>query len=427
MPGYYGSGAITGKQNLLDYASQSYTSGAGDVMTGGNDSAFIDLNPESVRLTQFGRTNGPMAQAVRESKGQALDLYFQQLSAEKQAAEEEKAKKKAFRNAIKMAIISSAVGAIGGSMASGAQAGVSSLGKDATFLQKLGAGFKGTISGGKINGVQVGGLSNLFSGNFALSQIGNAKQLDAYMYGNGEQSPFYSAVRGYSGPSTPLYKQLTNIPQDLSNFQQTLNSGVTGDYNIDQYNLPNDPTELSDLAQRTINLRSNASSLLMVKYNLSADQARSIVSTSSSRDLMNLLSKSSTIENRATGGSIPSRAGIDTVPAMLSGGEFIMNAGATQRIGANNLNAMNSGASTGSDSSAINDQLIKKLDELIQTTKESSKAITVNVASTGGQATGEDTTSEQSKQDQNLSRKIKAAVVQVLQEEKRLGGVLRRA
>jgi hypothetical protein len=31
-----------------------------------------------------------------------------------------------------------------------------------------------------------------------------------------------------------------------------------------------------------------------------------------------------------------------------------------------------------------------------------------------------------SEQDQNLSRKIKAAVVAVLQEEKRLGGVLRR-
>jgi hypothetical protein len=128
---------------------------------------------------------------------------------------------------------------------------------------------------------------------------------------------------------------------------------------------------------------------------------------------------------RATGGSIPSRAGIDTVPAMLSGGEFVMNAGATQRIGANNLNAMNSGASTGNDSSVINEQLINKLDELIRTTKESTKPVTVNVTSTGGQGTAEDSTG-QSKQDQNLSRKIKEAVVSVLQEEKRLGGVLRR-
>jgi hypothetical protein len=88
---------------------------------------------------------------------------------------------------------------------------------------------------------------------------------------------------------------------------------------------------------------------------------------------------------------------------------------------------MNSGASAGNDSSAINDQLISKLDELIRTTKESSKPVTVNVATTGGQGGTEDAASGQSKQDQNLSRKIKEAVVRVLEEEKRLGGVLRRA
>ena len=132
---------------------------------------------------------------------------------------------------------------------------------------------------------------------------------------------------------------------------------------------------------------------------------------------------------RATGGRIPQTAGIDTVPAMLSGGEFIMNAGATQRIGASNLNAMNSGASTETDSSAINDKLISKLDELIKITKESSKPVTVNVSSQQGQTGGgkEEEGKDQSEKDQNLSRKIKAAVVQVLQEEKRLGGVLRRS
>jgi len=130
--------------------------------------------------------------------------------------------------------------------------------------------------------------------------------------------------------------------------------------------------------------------------------------------------------NRATGGRIPQTSGIDTVPAMLSGGEFIMNAGATQRIGANNLNAMNSGASTETNSSTINDQLINKIDELIRVTKESSKPVTVNVSSQQGK-NGEDKEQDGGTQkDQNLSKKIRDAVVQVLQEEKRLGGVLRR-
>ena len=132
------------------------------------------------------------------------------------------------------------------------------------------------------------------------------------------------------------------------------------------------------------------------------------------------------IPKRATGGSIPQTSGIDTVPAMLSGGEFIMNAGATQRIGANNLNAMNSGASTETNSSTINDQLINKIDELIRVTKESSKPVTVNVSSQQGQNGGDKEKDDGTQKDQNLSKRIRDAVVKVLQEEKRLGGVLRR-
>ena len=128
----------------------------------------------------------------------------------------------------------------------------------------------------------------------------------------------------------------------------------------------------------------------------------------------------------ATGGQIPAAGGIDTVPAMLSGGEFVMNAAATQRIGSSNLNAMNSGSSN-TDSKDLNDKLISKLDELITASKESSKGVTVNVTSDGRGNTQESTEGQgSSDQDKNLSRKIKAAVVSVLQEEKRLGGVLRR-
>jgi hypothetical protein len=327
MPGYYGSGTISGKKNLLAYARQSYTSGAGDIIGGGGDSAYIDLNPESVRLTQFGRTNGPMAQAIRESKGQALDLYFQQLSAEKQAAEEEKAKKKAFRNTLIMAGLSALAAGAGSVAKAGYQEGVAG-----------GGGFTAGVEGVfKKFGNAGSALKSLFSGDFKSA------------------SAFGSAA--------------------TTNFSLAPKANIVDEFGPDE-------------------LFGNRGDMPPIV--------------------------------RATGGSIPSRAGIDTVPAMLSGGEFIMNAGATQRIGANNLNAMNSGASAGTDSSAINEQLINKLDELIRTTKESTKPVTVNVTSTGGQGATEDSTG-QSKQDKNLSRKIKEAVVRVLEEEKRLGGVLRRA
>lgn len=391
MPGYYGSGAITGKKDLLSYASQAYTSGTGDIIGGGDNSAYIDITPESVRLTNFGRSQGPMAAAVRESKEQSLDLYFQQLAAEKQAKEEEKAQKKAFKRAIITALITSAVGAVVGAGAAGFKAGVAGAGPDAGFMGSLGAGAKGVFTGGDIGGgVMAGGLKNLFTGNYQLSQISDLKGYSQYLNKNPEEiSKFLagSASRSITGAgdgTLNVWSEDGSGPDGLPSFNTPFDSG-----------LPNG-TEGELLPP--LPFKSNA-----------------------------FLSDQVPIA-KATGGRIPQTSGIDTVPAMLSGGEFIMNAGATQRIGASNLNAMNSGASTETSSSAINDQLINKLDELIKITKESSKPVTVNVSSQQGQAGGDNQGEEnKSEKDQNLSRKIKAAVIAVLQEEKRLGGVLRRS
>jgi TP901 family phage tail tape measure protein len=392
MPGYYGSGAITGKKDLLSYASQAYTSGAGDIIGGGDNSAYIDITPESVRLTNFGRSQGPMAAAVRESKEQSLDLYFQQLAAEKQAKEEEKAQKKAFKRAIITALITSAVGAVVGAGAAGFKAGVAGAGPDAGFMGSLGAGAKGVFTGGDIGGgVMAGGLKNLFSGNYQLSQISDLKGYQQYLSGNPKGIEKFLAgsasksITGAGGGTLNAWSGDAMGPDGLPSFGTPFDSGL---------------------------LNGPDGSLLPPIWN-PTDPRRG--------DVLPFVS-------RATGGRIPQTAGIDTVPAMLSGGEFIMNAGATQRIGASSLNAMNSGASTETSSSAINDQLISKLDELIKITKESSKPVTVNVSSQQGQAGGDNQGEEnKSEKDQNLSRKIKAAVIAVLQEEKRLGGVLRRS
>ena len=391
MPGYYGSGAITGKKDLLSYASQAYTSGAGDIIGGGDNSAYIDITPESVRLTNFGRNQGPMAAAVRESKEQSLDLYFQQLAAEKQAKEEEKAQKKAFKRAIITALITSAVGAVVGAGAAGFKAGVAGAGPDAGFMGSLGAGAKGVFAGGDIGGgVMAGGLKNLFSGNYQLSQISDLKGYQQYLSGNPKGIEKFLAgsasksITGAGGGTLNAWSGDGLGPDGLPSFSTPFDSG-----------LPNGP---------------DGELLPPMPFD----------GNSFSSDRVPII--------KATGGVIPQASGIDTVPAMLSGGEFIMNAGATQRIGASNLNAMNSGASTETSSSAINDQLISKLDELIKITKESSKPVTVNVSSQQGQAGGDNQGEEnKSEKDQNLSRKIKAAVITVLQEEKRLGGVLRRS
>jgi hypothetical protein len=299
---------------------------------------------------------------------------MQQLAAEQQAKEEEKAQKEAFKMAIISALITSAVSVVGGAMSSGAKAGIAAAGKDAGFLGTLSAGAKGMFSGGDIGGgVMAGGLKNLFTGNFALSQISDLEGYEEYLSKNPKEIEKFLAgassrtITGQRGDSLTGFNNNTN--QDLPIFT---------DYGMSDQEL----------------------------------------------DLMLPPLEGDT--KRATGGRIPQTSGIDTVPAMLSGGEFIMNAGATQRIGANNLNAMNSGASTETNSSTINDQLINKIDELIRVTKESSKPVTVNVSSQQGK-NGEDKEKDGGTQkDQNLSKRIRDAVVQVLQEEKRLGGVLRR-
>jgi hypothetical protein len=129
---------------------------------------------------------------------------------------------------------------------------------------------------------------------------------------------------------------------------------------------------------------------------------------------------------RATGGMIPSTSGVDTVPAMLSGGEFVMNRSAVQSIGAPNLQSMNSGGTSVTSeetSRELNEQIIAKLDELIGVSGSSGN-ITINVDSAGKST--EENSGGNSEQKQNLARQIKAAVLQVLNEEKRLGGTLRR-
>jgi hypothetical protein len=63
----------------------------------------------------------------------------------------------------------------------------------------------------------------------------------------------------------------------------------------------------------------------------------------------------STIKGYATGGMVAPRGfalgggifGTDTVPAMLTPGEFVMTKSAVERIGSSTLNAMNNGTSGG--------------------------------------------------------------------------------
>jgi hypothetical protein len=127
---------------------------------------------------------------------------------------------------------------------------------------------------------------------------------------------------------------------------------------------------------------------------------------------------------RASGGMIYGGSGTrDDVPAMLTGGEFVLNNRATRKLGVQNLNRLNAGETGGGEdrSGAVTESLLSKLDELIQATRESSSEnVVVNVSSSEVQGSTENTGGTE----KELQRKIRQAVLDFIAQEKRLGGSL---
>ena len=370
-PGLMGSGSITGKKDLLNFATQSYTSGENDIIKSGKNSASIDLETESVRLTNFGRRNGPQAQALKEAKSQSFDVYKQQLDQEKQIKEAQEAYDKERKAKIKGLLTQIGVSAamFGASTAANGinAAKIEAKGLNLTGMDANKFALAGAFKGGNIDGTNVGGLGNLFKGNFALSQISNKSQLSDYY---DSKMP-----KDYVAPSNNL---------NFANNFEGISSGAVD------------------------------------RTNMTMGQGRTVGSWSSDEPPYIPL------QRRATGGQVPRTAGIDTVSTMLSGGEFVMNASATSRIGPEKLNQMNSGATQTSnvDSEALNEKLISKLDELIEASKTKAGSVTVNVSSDGSSQTS--SSKDQTEQDKNLSEKIKNSVLQVIAQEKRMGGMLAR-
>jgi TP901 family phage tail tape measure protein len=459
IPGTYGQGGIEGRQNLLDFATQTATSGQYDIIRGGDNYASINLEAESMRLTNFGRSRGPMADALRSAKEESFGLYQQDVEAEKQRREQEKelakqqkAMKKQMLMQIGMAVAGAAISSAGNAGIQGAKAGwTANAGQG--FGSQLGGAFKGIFSGAQIggSGPNVGGLSNWFSGignafkgnfqqagnYFKLSQIGNAEQVAEamknknfanFMSGSG-YTPAMQGENIASVGSNGIFSWAKNIfgkkenidaneflatGEDIKDPSQWVRGGDSTAYG--EGLLPplgqKDPNALPYLNENDLSSNVPLNAVPIIKD--------SGVRANYSRPLN---------KRYATGGVIPSTSGIDTIPAMLSGGEFIMNRAASQNIGAGNLQALNAGASslpTEEKTEELNDRLVAKLDELIATMAEGggSGAITINVDS-NGKATQE-TSGESSESRQKLAAQIKDTVMKVIEQEKRLGGKLRR-
>ena len=337
------SGYISGASDLMSFATQSpHRMGGDSFVTGGATAAFLD--PESARLTMFGRRSSQQFSRVQDAKKQAFDLAVGEMGQRDKARIAGARSRGQFLKDILAAGLSAGLGYKGLELVSGMNLG--GLQKFAEGMTGFGANLLGTA----ISGGGAGGFGNFGAGAFKAG---------------GNYIPLATAVpksiqKGYQS--------------SFGNEQAILDS------------LPGGPVMYGpDGVLR------GAANTSLPPYNF------------------------------ATGGMVSNASGVDTVPTMLSGGEFIMNAAATKRLGAGNLQALNSGSGGGGD----NSQLVGKLDELISATEDATGGeINITINSEGKENVK---TSEGASEDQKrLSERIKTVVKQVITDEKRLGGQLRK-
>lgn len=348
---------------------------------------------------------------------------------------EQKEKKKALKRQlimmVAMAAISAAAGPLMGAAGAGFKAAAgASKAANGGFFANMGAGLKGIFTGGQLPGISqnVGGLNNLFSGlgkgltgNFAeagnlfkLSQIGDTSAL----------AKAYTQSAMTKGQTFAGFAEnIGFVPKAVNPYDVATNVGVNGGNSFSWFNKLLGGFRNSFSTQKDIDNQG----FEYTGQDMTPEERAELMKDPVWRSIQNAPDPT-TWTRRATGGTIPSTSGIDTIPTMLSGGEFIMNRAASQNIGAGNLQALNAGASslpTEEKTEELNNKLIAKLDELIEKGGGAGAGnITINVDGSG--KSSEEKTGESSGQNVQLARTIKDMVLKVIQDEKRLGGVLRK-
>ena len=126
----------------------------------------------------------------------------------------------------------------------------------------------------------------------------------------------------------------------------------------------------------------------------------------------------------ANGGYLPYGNRLnDSIPALLSGGEYIVNSKAVRRYGVGGLNKINSGVARFQDGGLVGDAVNTNANTESSTSNNVSVNITVNA--TDGKAQNEQSSGDGA-DDKNraLGNKIKEVVLQVITNEQRTGGLL---
>ena len=391
-PGTFGQGSITGSRDLLRFATQSSTSGQFDRVGGGEGLGFASLEPMSARLTMFGRRNSPLFQREQESQREAFGLFARQSQLEEQLREQREQQRRALLGSVISAVVAAGVSGLV-NQGAGESGGVESAGlsSDSGAGIMLGGGASGVLSNSSGEGGGFFARAGRAIGNFfnmgqasAIENLDNVTSENIQEINQAAARVVNTVGTGFTGGVRPSRFRFRPGP---SSFEETARAGAAGVLPGRGVFTPTPRTQQTE-AQRQAWLRSN-------------------------------LAAGINLDTHATGGYISPAAGVDTVPSMLSGGEFVMNAAATQRIGRGNLSNLNGGGSLEGGTEAI----VSRLDQLIDVSGEGGETvINITVNSDGTQTTEGGGDEEQ----QTLALRIRDVVRQTIEEEKRLGGSLRR-
>lgn len=123
----------------------------------------------------------------------------------------------------------------------------------------------------------------------------------------------------------------------------------------------------------------------------------------------------------ATGGQVEGGSGIyDDVPAMLTGGEYVMNRRAVDALGVHTLDALNSGKVSRFNAGGYVGPSGPSMGASSSTNHNN-----INITVNSGESTASKSDDSDKKQSELLAQRLRSAVVEVLRDEQRPGGILR--
>jgi len=118
----------------------------------------------------------------------------------------------------------------------------------------------------------------------------------------------------------------------------------------------------------------------------------------------------------------------DDIPALLMGGEYVMNRATTRKYGKQYLDSMNTGRARFADGGEVGmDATVESSDSKAKVDSKTGTAvnISINVSGSGSSTESQGQTSQGGVDYKKMGERIKAVVLETINEEKRLGGALR--